>query len=265
MDFATNAIDGVQIAYRTFGAGPAVVLVHGTALSQVIWRGFDYVRDLSADHTVITLDLRGHGRSGKPHDEAAYGMERFVADVLAVLDRLKIERAHYLGYSLGGRVGFSLADTEPERVLSLISAAGAAGNTPGAFDRVFFPGCIPTLDAADMSGFLQGWQAHSGSRLDPNTRAAFTANDARALAAYMRRAELDPGVPDARLAGLRTPTLLLVGTEDVERLAAARHLQAVLPAATLRVIASATHADLLRRPETRVAVQKFLAEQPDPV
>jgi pimeloyl-ACP methyl ester carboxylesterase len=264
VDFATNPIDSVQIAYRTFGAapgsGPAVVLVHGTALSQVIWRGFDYVRELSADHTVITLDLRGHGRSGKPHDEDAYAMDRFVADVLAVLDAVKAERAHYLGYSLGGRVGFSVADTAPDRVLSLISAAGAAGNTPGAFDRVFFPGCIPTLDATDMAGFLGGWQEHSGSRLDPNTRAAFNANDPQALAAYMRRAELDTGVPDARLALLRPPTLLLVGSEDAERLAAAQHIQAVLPAATLQVITGATHADLLRRAETRVAVQKFLSQ-----
>jgi pimeloyl-ACP methyl ester carboxylesterase len=237
--------------------------VHGTALSQVIWRGFDYVRELAVDHTVITLDLRGHGRSGKPHDESAYGMERFVADVLAVLDRLEVEQAHYLGYSLGGRVGFSVADTAPERVLSLISAAGAAGNTPGVFDRVFFPGCIPTLDSADMSAFLEGWQAHTGSRLDPNTRAAFNANDPQALAAYLRRAERDTGLPDARLAVLQPPTLLLVGSEDGERLIAAQHVRAVLPAATLLVIAGATHADLLRRAETRVAVQKFLADQPD--
>lgn len=63
MKYAINAIDGAKVAYRTKGAGPAVVLVHGTALAQVVWRGFGYVKDLSADHTVITLDLRGHGRS----------------------------------------------------------------------------------------------------------------------------------------------------------------------------------------------------------
>ena len=57
------------------------MLVHGTGLSQVIWRGFGYVRDLSADHVVITPDLRGHGRSEKPHEEEAYAPERFTADV----------------------------------------------------------------------------------------------------------------------------------------------------------------------------------------
>lgn len=252
-------MDGVQVAYRITGSGPAIVLVHGTALSQVIWRGFGYVRDLATDHTVITLDLRGHGRSGKPHEESAYRMELFVADVLAVLDLLEVEHAHYLGYSLGGRVGFSLADVFGERVTSLISAAGAPGNARGAFDRVFFPGCIEAAETAGMKGFLESWEEHSGGPLDPPTRAAFAANDATAFAAYMRRAELDTGVPDSRLASFAVPTLMLVGSEDGERLAAAEHVQAVAPRATLHVINGAGHGDLLRHPEALPTIRAFLA------
>jgi pimeloyl-ACP methyl ester carboxylesterase len=258
VDFATNPLDGVRIAYRRFGTGPVVVLVHGTALSQVIWRGFGYVADLSVDHTVITLDLRGHGRSGKPQHESAYDMALFVADVLAVLDRSQVQQAHYLGYSLGGRVGFSLADAHPDRVLSLISAAGAPGNQPGAFDRLFFPGCIEVLEKAGLTGFLADWQAHTGEQVDPATRAALAANDARALAAYMRRSERDPGVPQERLVGLRVPLCLLVGSEDRERLAAAEKVRTAVPTAVLRVVAGGTHANLLRHPDTRTGVRDFL-------
>ena len=68
VDFAENPADGIRIAYRITGSGPAVVMVHGTMLSQVIWRGFGYSRELADDFTVITPDLRGHGRSDKPHD-----------------------------------------------------------------------------------------------------------------------------------------------------------------------------------------------------
>jgi pimeloyl-ACP methyl ester carboxylesterase len=253
VELATNPKDGVRIAYRTFGSGPAVVLVHGTALSQAIWRGFGYVQALSTDHTVITLDLRGHGRSDKPHDPPSYRI-----DVLAVLDRLQIEQAHYLGYSLGARVGFALGDTHPERISSLISVAGAPGNQPGAFDRVFFDGCILALEDGGMAGFLDAWQDSSGP-LDKPTVGAFAANDAEALAAYMRESENDTGVPTDRLAGFVPPVLLLVGSEDGERLTAARQVQAVLPTAKLQVIDGATHGDVLRRPETAEAVRLFLA------
>jgi pimeloyl-ACP methyl ester carboxylesterase len=259
VDFAINPLDGTRIAYRSTGTGPPIVLVHGTALSQVIWRGFGYVRELAADHTVITLDLRGHGRSDKPHQESAYRMEFFVADVLAVLDLLAIEHTDYLGYSLGGRVGFSVIDAVPERVGRFISAAGAAGNQIGAFDRVFFPECIGVLESTGMDGFINSWQAHAGGPLDRSTRAAFAANDAQALAAYMRMAERDTGVPDSRLAGFTTPTLLLVGSEDAERLAAAEHVQAIASHARLQVIAGVTHGDLLRHPQTLPAIKDFLA------
>jgi pimeloyl-ACP methyl ester carboxylesterase len=258
VDFATNPLDGVQIAYRRFGTGPVVVLVHGTALSQVIWRGFGYVRDLSVDHTVLTLDLRGHGRSGKPHQESAYDLELFVADVLAVLDASEVEQADYLGYSLGGRVGFSLADAHPGRVRSLISAAGAPGNRPGAFDRLFFPGCIEVLETTGMTGFLADWQAHTGEKLDSATRAALAANDARALAAYMRRSERDSGVPESRLVGLTVPMFLVVGSEDRERLTAAQKVRERVPTAVVRVIPGATHADVLRHPETATSIRGFL-------
>lgn len=264
MEFVTNPMDGARIVYRSAGRGPAVVLVHGTALSQVIWRGFGYVRELATDHTVITLDLRGHGRSDKPHQESGYRMELFVADVLAVLDQLNVERADYVGYSLGGRAGFSLIDAVPERVGRFVSAAGAPGNRPGAFDRVFFPGCIDVLETAGITGFIDRWQEHSGALLDRATRAAIAANDAKALAAYMRTAERDTGVPDDRLAAMATPTLMLVGSDDRERLAAAEHVHAVAPAADLRVIPRATHGDLLPHPDVLASICAFLTHTPTP-
>ena len=159
-------------------------MVHGTTLSQVIWRGFGYSRELADEFTVITPDLRGHGRSDKPHERGAYGMESMVSDVLAVLDATGTDRAHFLGYSLGGRLRFSLAATHPERMLSFISAAGAPRASHGS-DLVFFPGCIDALESDGMAGFLLAWE-RAGATVDANTRAAMTGNDPRALAANMR-------------------------------------------------------------------------------
>ena len=256
-----NPADGIRIAYRVEGSGPAIVMVHGTALSQAIWRGFGYVRELAADHTTVTLDLRGHGRSDKPHGRSAYGAESMVSDVLAVLDEVGIDRAHYLGYSLGGRVGFSLAATHPERMLSFVSAAGSPRIPADSFDRVFFPGCIKVLETGGMAGFIDAWE-RSGATLDASTRAAFNANDALALAAYMRESQADPGVGDAVLAGIRQPTLLLVGSNDGATLRAAQAALPVMPDARLHVLGGATHGGTLRHPEARRTILEFFAGAP---
>jgi pimeloyl-ACP methyl ester carboxylesterase len=260
VDFVENPADGIRIAYRIAGSGPAVVMVHGTTLSQVIWRGFGYSRELADEFTVITPDLRGHGRSDKPHDRHAYSMESMVSDVLAVLDATGTDRAHFLGYSLGGRVGFSLAATHPERMLSFISAAGAPRAGHGSFDRVFFPGCIEVLESDGMAGFLTAWE-RAGATVDANTRAALTRNDALALAAYMRESQDDSGVPDAAVAGISLPALLLVGSKDDERLAAAEGAQRSMPSATMRLLVGATHGETLQHPDALPTVREFLLRQ----
>ncbi|MDQ0743735.1 pimeloyl-ACP methyl ester carboxylesterase [Clavibacter sp. B3I6] len=270
MDTATNPLDGTGIAYRAFGARPddedprdpahaPVVLVHGTALSQAIWRGFGWVRALSPARPVITLDLRGHGRSGTPHEPAAYAMDLMVADVVAVLDAVGARVVHHVGYSLGARVGFSLAAAHPDRLLSTSSLGGSPRSGVGVFDRVFFPGCIQALEDGGMPGFLDAWERHSGEPVDPATRGAFLADDARALAAYMRESEWDRGVPDAVLAGSAVPLLLVAGTRDAERLRAAHHVRSLRPDATLVELDGATHAGTPRHPDALSAVERFLA------
>ena len=68
---------------------------------------------------MIALDCRGHGKSDKPHDPAKYGPE-MAADVVRLLDHLKIEKAHLIGYSSGAFIAGKVAATHPERVLSVV-------------------------------------------------------------------------------------------------------------------------------------------------
>lgn len=256
---AVNPADGVGIAYRVLGDGSPLVLAHGTALSSAIWRAFGYVAALREQFTLILPDMRGHGRSDKPHEPASYAMDLVVGDILAVMDDVGHERAHYLGYSFGARVGLSLAVAAPHRLRTLTAGGGSSRPQAGSFDKLFFPGCIDVLDHEGMTAFLDRWNAHRPWPLDPATRAAFAANDTRALVAYLRRSEQEPGIPDDALGSLTVPTQLFVGAEDRPRLSDTERLGALIPDSRLAVIDGFDHATTVAAaPEVLAVVRPFL-------
>ncbi|MCD7100664.1 alpha/beta fold hydrolase [Pseudoclavibacter sp. 13-3] len=259
-----SSLDGVELRCRRFAATTQtaldpVIMLHGTALSQSIWRGMGWIDPLLPAREVLTMDLRGHGRSGRPHEAAAYGMNRFVADVCDVLDAAQVSRAAVVGYSLGGRIMFSLAADHPARVSAMVSVAGSPQNSPGAFDRVFFPGIIETLRQGSMKLFVERWERHLGRPLSASTAMAMQANDPLALAAYMTAADQDRGVPTGALSEMRMPTLLLAGCADAERERAARLAAAHLPHARIRLLPGVTHSGILRSPTACQATADFLA------
>ncbi|NUP74019.1 MAG: alpha/beta hydrolase [Sinomonas sp.] len=243
MTTATNPSDGIPLAFDVSGEGPAVVLLHGSALSRAIWRGLGYVRALEG-FTVVRMDLRGHGRSGKPHDPAAYRMPLVVADVLAVLDAAGVGRAHVVGYSFGSRVGFALAAGQPERVASLTTLGGTYRSQRGEVEKVFFPGYLEAMRTGGMAAFADGFEA-AGNRVDPATRAAFLANDAEALAAYFEATEAGEGLPESVLGQLTLPALLFAGTLDTPRLEQSRRAAELMPHARCIELPGRTHASTL--------------------
>ncbi|RVW01447.1 alpha/beta fold hydrolase [Rhodococcus xishaensis] len=261
MHQAINPVDGVGVAYRVIGDGPPLVLAHGTALSSAIWRAFGYVDALRDEYQLILPDMRGHGCSDAPPQPESYAMDLVVADMIAVLDALGHDQAHYLGYSFGGRVGLSLAVAESDRLRTLTVGAGSSRPQAGSFDELFFPGCIDVLDREGMTAFLDQWNAHRSWPLDPATRAAFDANDTRALIAYLRRTQLEPGVPDAALEALDVPTLLFVGSEDRPRLSDTRRLATLIPGSQLAVIPGFDHATTVAASEEVLAVVKPFLEE----
>ncbi|TPW77414.1 alpha/beta fold hydrolase [Schumannella soli] len=112
-----GAVDGVDIAFRVRGRGPAVVLLHGTSANHAVWQPI--AEQLAGEATVISLDQRGHGRSSKP--ASGYGGDDFADDVLTVLDALGIDRAIVAGHSMGARNAWVLASRAPERVSGVVA------------------------------------------------------------------------------------------------------------------------------------------------
>ena len=245
MAIALNPHDGVELAYDSIGEGTPLLLVHGSALSKAIWRGFGYSKALRESYRIITMDLRGHGRSGKPLTREDYVMPTLVADVLAVLDAAGVQQAHYGGYSLGARLGFSLALAAPERLLSFTSLGGTFRIQPGSIGRLFFPEYDAALGSGGMPAFVEGWEGAMGRPLDAQTRTAFLANNAVALRSYFAQTETEPGVTEADLATITLPSLFMAGTEDRARWADSRLAAELMPHARFMELPGRNHGNTL--------------------
>jgi pimeloyl-ACP methyl ester carboxylesterase len=122
-----TAPDGVKIHYQTIGSGTPILLLHGYyATGKDNWYDNGIVPALAKTNKVILVDHRGHGKSDKPHDAAAYG-DRLWKDALMVLDQLKIKKAHIHGYSMGGSVTTQLLYHHPERFITAVYGGSGIG------------------------------------------------------------------------------------------------------------------------------------------
>lgn len=119
-------VDGVALNYRETGAGHPLLLLMGFGDSLDAWS--NQIPAFSAKYRTIALDHRGTGESEAP--PGGYSIPQFADDAMGLLDRLGVERAHVLGYSMGGRVGQDMAARYPDRVSALVLAASAARANP---------------------------------------------------------------------------------------------------------------------------------------
>jgi pimeloyl-ACP methyl ester carboxylesterase len=117
-----------------FAAAPGtpLVLVHGVGDRMAGWDGV--VAALRGDRPVVRYDLRGHGAS--PRTPGPYELADFVADHVALLSELGIERAHVAGFSLGGMIAQAIAIAHPETVERLMIMGAVAGRTREESERV---------------------------------------------------------------------------------------------------------------------------------
>ncbi|HEX2172393.1 MAG TPA: alpha/beta hydrolase [Dehalococcoidia bacterium] len=202
-----------EIHYEVFDFGPPwrrrtpVLLHHGLALSTRFW--YSWLPTLLADHPVIALDLRGHGRSSVPDPGWRWTFETLAEDALAVLDAAGYDRCHFVGESVGGTLGLFCAARHPDRLVSLtavstayrgdyvrnlddwedlLARGGSAGWSRAMMDRRF--------DPATIDPDLAAWYEVEQAKLAPDT--------VLAIVRLLQGADLTDDLP--RIAA---PTLLL--------------------------------------------------------
>ena len=207
MPFAAN--EGVRIHFDVEGDGPPLVLLHGFGVSGDAWRTSGHVDALSSEFQVITMDVRGHGRSDKPHDPAAYSLPKRVLDVTSVLDTVGVETAYFLGYSLGGITGFGICTYAPQRLRSAIvlGAHPYAERLPEDFEEWG----QRYIDCGAKSA-IERREAESGP-LNHEQKAELEARDWKALGAALVATKRVQGLNEGLSHG-RIPYLLLCGTGD---------------------------------------------------
>lgn len=141
--------EGVGIAVRELGEGPAVLFIHGWSLSGEVWdRQMRVVAE--AGHRAIAVDMRGHGDSDAPL--GGYAIDDLTRDMVDVLDALGVSSTMVVGWSLGGMVGLRLAHDRPDLVTGLVMVASngvAASRTDNFPFGVPAEGPLNTITAAD--------------------------------------------------------------------------------------------------------------------
>ena len=112
-------VNGIKVWYAEFGHGRPVILLHGGLSNANYWG--KQVRALDRRYRVIVMDSRGHGRSSR--NEQPYGYDLMAADVIGLMDHLKIKKAAIVGWSDGAIIGLDIAMHHPERVAKLFAFA----------------------------------------------------------------------------------------------------------------------------------------------
>ncbi len=208
MPYTKNKNDGVRIHYHVEGEGAPLVLQHGLTSSISRWYSFGFVDALKNDYRLLLVDARGHGDSDKPYEVEAYDRRIMASDVVAVLDAENIDRAHYMGYSMGGSIGFGIAETFSERFHSLI----IGGMHPYPLDAVGLDSGVELIKTGGMDAYV-AYIESSGEPISSERKAQLLANDPQSIIgaslALKNRPDLSHVLPTMTM-----PCLVYAGDAD---------------------------------------------------
>ncbi|MEU0935440.1 alpha/beta hydrolase [Embleya sp. NPDC005971] len=229
-------VNGIEMYYELHGDdGPPLVVLHGGA--QTVGLSFAaLLPSLAANRRVIAVEFQGHGHTAD--GERAMSLEVFSDDVVAVLDLLGIERADFLGYSLGGLVALRTAVRHPERIDHLVLLA----------THYRHDGYHAEITAPEQTSPRLPTEADFAAMVDAYTRVAPDPTHFEATLAKLQ--PLAHGFvewTEDELRAIAAPTLLVLGDTDFIRIEHAARMHELIPAAQLAILPDTTHMAVPRR------------------
>lgn len=222
----------VRLRYRDVGRGEPLVLLHGWSRSLNDWHPI--ADSLASTHRVIALDWRGFGMSDKPAHPSRYGRE-MLDDVVRLLDHLEMRQAHFIGHSMGATGAAVFAVRHPQRVRTLVLAAGAFRDSSSLARR--------------FTRWIEDLEQERGMEW------ALAGNSRDALIATLKNGP--PSTAHAEAAAVRVPTLAIVGSEDFQA-EDTRQLAGWWPGVRVVIVEGAGHSNILARPEFLAAVRAHI-------
>jgi len=252
MPYVDNA--GVNIHYHVEGDGPPLVMQHGVTSSLETWYAYGFVEELKKDYRLILVDARGHGRSDKPHDSKDYDIKLRVSDILAVMDDIGLEKTHYLGYSMGARIGFGLMKHALGRFYSFI-LGGMGADTVNTDTS---PQARIDMLRQGMANYVLAAEATEGL-MESGRKERLLDNDPEALIAGILAPRGTDDVEDL-LPGLNIPCLLYCGDAD-GFFPASKAAAEAIPGSVFAALPGLDHGEASRAGEQVLPhVTKFLNE-----
>ena len=246
-------VNGLHLYYETYGSGAPLVLLHGGMLT-IDLNFATLIPTLAQTHTVIGVEMQGHGRTANIDREITY--PNLASDVVALLDHLGIERAAVLGHSMGGGVALELAVSHSDRVSAIVPISASVskdGMHPDLLDPSTFETSPIMPTAQDFADFKEAYQ-----RLSPHPE--------QFDSFLMSLSAMDSdfaGWTDEQLAAISCPVLIVQGDTDFTLIAHAGVMLAKIPGSALAVVPSSTHMQVTRRDTILLPIlERFFAAHP---
>ena len=238
-----SSFDGTKIYYEVRGKGKPVLLVHGFIVNSNSWKQTSLYADLlKQGYKVILLDMRGNGKSDKPHDTAAYENDAEAKDIMRLMDLLKIKQYSVVGYSRGSIITARLLVLDKRVQNAVLGGMGTDFTNPEwprrkMFYRAMMGDSIPELKGAVDYVKQQGL-------------------DQLALA-YLQKAQ--PSTSKEILSKLQQPVLVICGDKDTDN-GSANELAKLLPNSSF-AITPGDHNHAAATPEFSKAGYRFSQEK----
>ncbi len=233
-------VNGLDLYYEQRGQGPPLVLLHGGLLTLKLSFG-RIIPGLARRHMVIAVELQGHGRTSDIDRPMTF--EYLAADVVGLLDHLRIERADVFGFSLGGLTTYQLLVEDPGRIRRAVVASADFRNRRGG---EVYPERLPT--EADFAAMRDAYAAVAP---DPAHFDAITEKTVALIHGFR-------GWTEDQVRGIEAPVLVLVGDTDFILVPNAAEAAALLPHGQLAALPGTTHIDLTRSDLVTAVVEAFL-------
>ena len=242
----------MRIHHVITGTGPVILLTHGFGASSHMFA--TTVTDLALDHTAITWDMRGHGRSDSPSDGDDYSVAASLDDMRAMLDEAGAAQAVLLGHSLGGYLSLELALADPSRVAALVLVDTGPGYRSDRGRQAWNEMAERYATDLETRG-LDGLPGSDELRASVHAGPHGLIHAARGM---LRQA--DGHVIDG-LASISASTLVVVGAKDEPFIAGSHYMAGKIPRARLVVIDGAGHAPPVSHPKTfNAELRRFLTD-----